>query len=165
MNGWNGFNLGGLNTGPGGWPGMPMPAPAMAMPAAARGFSMPTGQTPTGWVGGNFMSPDKGAKPGGWGGIDGLGANIDTLRLGVGGLSTIAGLWNGFQQNKLAKASFNHQRGLLDTNLANQIKAYNLSVDDKFRSRAVVEGRSNAERDADISRWSARDERPGRSRN
>lgn len=97
----------------------------------------------------------------GWGGIQGLGANLDTLKLGVGGLSALAGLWNGFQQNSLAKKSFNHQKGILDTNLANSIKAYNLSVDDKFRSRAVVEGMSNAERDAAIERNKARDERRG----
>ena len=98
---------------------------------------------------------------GGWGGIQGLGMNIDTARLGLGGLQALGGLWSASQQNKLAKASFNHQKGILDTNLANSIKAYNLSVDDKFRSRAVVEGTSATDRDANIAKWSARDERRG----
>jgi len=100
-----------------------------------------------------------GQQNGGWMGIQGLGANLDTLKFGIQGLGTLAGLWNGFQQNKLARESFNHQKGLLDTNLANQIKAYNLSVDDKFRSRAVVESMSDAERDAAIARNQATDQR------
>lgn len=98
---------------------------------------------------------------GGWGGIQGLGMNIDTARLGLGGLQALSGLWSASQQNKLATKSFNYQKGILDTNLANSIKSYNLSVDDKFRSRAVVEGSSAADRDASIAKWSARDERRG----
>lgn len=94
-------------------------------------------------------------------GIQGLGANTDTLRMGLGGLQALGGLWSANQQNKLAKKSFNFQKGILDTNLANQIKAYNLSIDDKFRSRAVVEGTPTADRDANIARWSATDQRKG----
>jgi hypothetical protein len=167
MNGWNGFNIGNLNTGPGGWPGYtanmpPVPAP-MASPAVSSSFSMPQGAQPAGWMGYNGMPgaggatiPGAGGAPGGWFGVQGLGANLDTARLGIGALGSIASIWNASQQNKLAKASFNHQKGILDTNLANQIKSYNLSVDDKFRSRAVMEGRDTS---SDIEKWSARDER------
>lgn len=104
-----------------------------------------------------------GAAPGagGWMGIQGLGANLETAKLGLGAVGAAAGLWSAFQQNKLAKATFNHQRGLLDTNLANSIKSYNLSLDDKLRSRQVVEGTSDAAREEARRRWEARDERRG----
>lgn len=97
----------------------------------------------------------------GWLGIDGLGANLDTLKLGVGALGSIASIWNASQQNKLAKASFNHQKGILDTNLANQIKSYNLSLDDKLRSRQVMEGTSDAAREEARRKWEATDNRRG----
>lgn len=97
----------------------------------------------------------------GWLGIDGLGANFDTLKLGVGALGSIASLWNASQQNKLARASFNHQKGILDTNLANQIKSYNLSLDDKLRSRQVMEGTSDAAREEARRKWEATDNRRG----
>lgn len=94
-------------------------------------------------------------------GIQGLGANLDTARLGLGGLQALGGIWSAAQQNKLAKKAFNFQKGILDTNLANQIKAYNLGLDDKFRSRAVVEGRSPEQTAADINKWAATDQRRG----
>ena len=107
----------------------------------------------------NLPGLDKGSS--GWFGIDGLGKNLDTLKVGIGGLMTVGDIWNASQQNKLARDSFNHQKGILDTNVANQIKSFNLSLDDKMRSRAIVEGMSDADRDAHIARFSARDERKG----
>lgn len=167
MNGWNGFALP-QGAQPAGWMGYN--GMAGAMPASSPvPYMTPTGGTenmslpPS--IAGRFSTnlaqlpsaiPGTGGAPGGWFGIEGLGANLDTARLGIGALGSIASIWNASQQNKLAKASFNHQRGILDTNLANQIKSYNLSVDDKFRSRAVMEGRDTS---ADIEKWSARDER------
>lgn len=97
----------------------------------------------------------------GWLGIEGLGKNLDTLRLGLGGLQTIGGLWNAYEQNKLAKRSMVHTQGLLDTNLANNIRAYNLQVEDKFRSRGVMEGHTQSQIDENIERHKARDERKG----
>lgn len=135
-----------------------MARPAMAAPVMGATAVNPMSSMKS--LEGFTPSLGAGANPG-WMGIQGLGANVDTLKLGVGALQGFAGLWNGFQQNKLAKASFNHQKGILDTNMANSIKAYNLSIDDKFRSRAVVEGMSNADRDAAIERNKARDERRG----
>lgn len=166
MNGWNGFALPGVsgmmgNVGPlgmGGYGG------AMAAPMPVSGMEVMAPQQSYGALNpvANLLPNLQGAgNPGGWMGIAGLGRNLDTAKLGIGALGSIANIWNASQQNKLAKASFNHQKGILDTNLANQIKSYNLSIDDKFRSRAVVEGRSSSERDADIAKWSARDERKG----
>lgn len=173
MNGWNGFNLpmgvsslsfGGIG-GAGSAGSLPSALPYMT-PAGGQEtmFSPHT-------LEGNFRPlntrlasaiPGTGTTtPGGWLGIDGLGANVGTLQLGLGTLGGIANIWNGMQQNKLAKASFNHQKGLLDTNLANQIKAFNLQLDDKLRSRQVVEGTSDASREEARKRWEARDERRG----
>ncbi len=190
MNGWQGLfsvpgvpspgSLGNMNTGPGGWPGFSGNIPPVVPPAGpimgdafdnffvnrdiqARNFSMPQGVQPTGWYGANTM-PGAGGGPkgnGGWLGIEGLGRNIGTAQLALGTLGGIANVWNGMQQNKLAKRSFEHQRGLLDTNLANQIKAFNLQLDDKLRSRQVVEGTSDAAREEARKRWEARDERRG----
>lgn len=134
--------------GQAGWPGAQVMDPMQPMNLQPLGITAPS------------ITPMN-APASGWGGIQGLGMNIDTARLGLGGLQAIGGLWSAAQQNKLAKASFNHQKGILDTNLANSIKSYNLSLDDKFRSRAVVEGTSAAERDANIARWSATDQRRG----
>ena len=97
----------------------------------------------------------------GWLGIEGLGMNLDTARLGLGGLQSIAGIWNAMQQNSMAKKSFRLNEGILNTNLANQIKSYNLTLDDKLRSRQVVEGTSDAAREEARKRWEARDERRG----
>lgn len=94
-------------------------------------------------------------------GIEGLGANLETLKLGVGGLASLGNFWSAMEQQKMAKAQFSHQRGILDTNLANSIRSYNTQIEDKYRSRAVVEGQSDAERDANIERNRARDERKG----
>lgn len=160
MNGWNGFNIGNLNTGPGGWPGYTanMPAPYMTPPGGAEVMN-PT--TPMGSLGPLAQVPGVQGAPGGWFGIDGLGKNLGTMQLGIGALGGLANIWQGFQQNKLAKASFNHQKGLLDTNLANQIKSFNLQLDDKLRSRQVVEGTSDASREEARKKWEARDERRG----
>lgn len=171
MNGWNGFNLP-MGVSPssfGGFGGSLGNAP----PAAP--YMTPVGGQETmfspNMIQGNFRPlntrlasavPGTGTTtPGGWLGIDGLGANIGTLQLGLGTLGGFANIWNGMQQNKLAKRAFSHQKGLLDTNLANQIKAFNLQLDDKLRSRQVVEGTSDAAREEARKRWEARDERRG----
>lgn len=182
MNGWQGLfsvpsappigSLGNINTGPGGWPGayagnipgLPGTQPFSRygpVPAdlnTALGFGPPPSAADlasnAAFGNGNGMNK-------GWFGVDGLGKNIGTLQLGIGTLAAGANIWNSLQQNKLAKASFNHQKGLLDTNLANQIKAFNLQLDDKLRSRQVVEGTSDASREEARKRWEARDERRG----
>lgn len=94
-------------------------------------------------------------------GIEGLGANIETLKLGLGGLQSVAGIWNAMESNKLAKKQFNLNSGILNTNLANSIKAYNSTLDDRLRSRQVVEGTSDAYRESERAKWAARDERKG----
>jgi hypothetical protein len=85
-----------------------------------------------------------GAQPG-WFGIKGLGANMDTAKLGMNGLQTLAGLWAGIQQLKLARQSVALTRSTTNANLANQTQSYNTSIQDRARARGAVEGQSSAE--------------------
>ncbi|QDH84030.1 hypothetical protein KMC60_gp57 [Achromobacter phage vB_AxyP_19-32_Axy11] len=82
----------------------------------------------------------------------GLGMNIPTLQLGLGLLSSIGGIYSGMQANKLARDQFNFNKGVTETNLTNQIKSYNTSLEDRARSRAVTEGRDQASADEYIAR-------------
>ena len=68
-----------------------------------------------------------------------LGFNIPTLQLGLGALNALAGMYNSWNMNKLAKQQFNLQKDVLNTNLNNQIKSYNNSLADQLRSRAATE--------------------------
>lgn len=88
-----------------------------------------------------------------FGGGGALGTGMSGLQLGslgLQGLSTIGGLISSFGALNLAKKQFRLQKDVLNTNLNNQIKAYNTALDDKARSRAVVEGQTDQERDAYI---------------
>lgn len=68
-----------------------------------------------------------------------LGFNIPTLQLGLNALTSLAGIYNSWNMNKLAKQKFNLQKDFLNTNLNNQIKSYNNSLADQLRSRAATE--------------------------
>lgn len=160
MNGWNGIPLGGTMAGTMPMPPMPMPAPYMTPQGGTEILNPMAKAAPITPLTASIPGVTPGG-PQGMFGIEGLGMNLDTLKLGVGGLQTVAGIWNAMQQNKLANKSFKLNEGILNTNLANQIKSYNLTLDDKLRSRQVVEGSSDAAREEARRRWEARDERRG----
>ena len=71
-----------------------------------------------------------------------FGMNIPTAQLGLTGLSTLGNLWGSFQSNKLAKDSFNFQKGMAEKNYANQIKSYNTALTDRATTRGFVQGDS-----------------------
>lgn len=70
------------------------------------------------------------------GGSD-IGWNRGTLQTGLQGLSTIGNLWGAFQGNKLARKQLALATDAYNTNLTNQIKSYNTSLEDRIRSRYV----------------------------
>ena len=84
-------------------------------------------------------------KPGAGGFGTDIGWNTETLGLGVQSLAAIGGLYNAFQSNKLAKEQFNFTKEVTNTNLNNQIKTYNTTMEDRARARARLDGRADTE--------------------
>lgn len=70
----------------------------------------------------------------------------------LGGLNTLGSLYFGFKQLGLANKQFDFQKQAFETNLANQMKTYNTALEDRSRSRAVVEGQSPEQAQAYIDR-------------
>ena len=70
------------------------------------------------------------------GGSD-IGWNMGTLNTGFKGLATLGNLWGAFQGNKLARKQLSLATDAYNTNLTNQIKSYNTSLEDRIRSRYV----------------------------
>ena len=71
------------------------------------------------------------------------GFNLGTMNMGVNALAAIGGLYNAFQSNKLAKEQFAFTKEVTNTNLNNQIKTYNSTLED----RALARGRLNGDTD------------------
>lgn len=87
------------------------------------------------------------------GGLTGqLGANLPTLQLGLGALSSFGNLMGAFQSNRLAKDQFNFTKDVTNTNLTNQIKSYNTALEDRARSRAAAENRDQSYADDYVAR-------------
>ncbi|MNQ52230.1 hypothetical protein D3C85_662360 [compost metagenome] len=91
--------------------------------------------------------------PTGAGGLGaGLGMNVGTGQLALGGLGALAGVWNSMNQNKMAKDQFNFQKDFANTNLNNSIKSYNTSLEDRLNARGAVQGDSSAMTQDQIAR-------------
>lgn len=84
-----------------------------------------------------------GGKSGNAGSGTDFGWNLGTMKVGVDALAAIGGLYNAFQSNKLAKDQFAFTKEVTNTNLNNQIKTYNSTLED----RALARGRLNGEAD------------------
>lgn len=68
------------------------------------------------------------------GGSD-FGWNMDTANFGLKGLATLGNLWGAFQGNKLARKQFGLARDAYNTNLTNQIKSYNTTLEERIKGR------------------------------
>lgn len=79
----------------------------------------------------------------------------DWIGAGIGGVQTIGGLIGAFGSLNLANKQYDLSKRMMETNLTNQVGAYNTALEDKARSRAVVEGQTDAERDEYIKAHSA----------
>lgn len=74
----------------------------------------------------------------------------DWINAGLGGVQTIGGLIGAFGSLGLANKQYDLQKRMAETNLTNSVQAYNTALEDKARSRAVVEGTSAADTQAYI---------------
>lgn len=90
-----------------------------------------------------------------------LGMNLGTANLALGGIGTLGNLWAAFNAQKLAKEQFQYQKGITDTNLANQIQSYNTALVDRIKARASVTGAGESEVNQYIADNSLRDQRKG----
>ena len=90
-----------------------------------------------------------------------LGMNLGTGQLVLGSVGTIGNLWSAWQAQKLAKDQFNYQKGITDTNLANQIQSYNTALTDRINARGFTQGDSQSTIDQYIEKNSLRDRRNG----
>lgn len=67
-----------------------------------------------------------------------FGMNIPTAPIGAYWSPVHWVIWQGsFQSNKLAKDSFNFQKGMVEKNYANQIKSYNTALTDRATTQRV----------------------------
>lgn len=80
---------------------------------------------------------------GGWGGMAKFG--VDTV-VGLGELYAAS------KALELSRDQFDFNKQFAETNLANQTKTYNTRLEDRATARAVMEGRSDEERDAYIAK-------------
>ena len=122
---------------------------------AASGYQAPQGITSPGV--GQQVAPQVG-------GINNnlstpLGMNLGTGQLVLGGIGTIGNLWSAWEAQKLAKEQFNYQKGITDTNLANQIQSYNTALSDRMNARGFIQGDSQSTIDQYIEENSLRDRR------
>lgn len=105
------------------------------------GMTYPTAEnTSMGW------SPTSGASG------SGIGFNMPTAGLALGGLQAIGGLLQSQKAFKLAKDQFKFTKDVTNTNLNNSIKSYNTSLEDRLNARGFVEGRDTGETAAEIER-------------
>lgn len=88
-----------------------------------------------------------------------LGVNFGTGQLALGAIGTIGNLWSSWRANKLANEQFNFQKGITNTNLANQIQNYNTVLTDMIKARGYTQGDSQATIDQYIRNNSIRDHR------
>lgn len=62
-------------------------------------------------------------------------SGLQKLSAGLGMIGNLSNIWSGIQQNRLARDNFNFQKGVMNTNLANQIASYNTALEDRMNSR------------------------------
>ena len=129
------------------------------MQANASGGMQAPGFTAPGTV--NVQAPNVGAGNGISNAATPLGMNLGTGQLALGSIDTIGNLWAGWQAQKLAKEQFNYQKGITDTNLANQIQSYNTALSDRITARGFIQGDNQSTIDQYIENNSIRDRRNG----
>lgn len=74
----------------------------------------------------------------------GLGMNLGTAQLALGGLSALGSIFGANQASKLAKDQFKFTKDVTNTNLNNQIKSYNTALEDRITARAAMQGNDSS---------------------
>jgi hypothetical protein len=92
-------------------------------------------------------------------GNNGLGFNLGTGQLVLGGIQAIGNIWAAMEAQKLGREQFNFQKGITNTNLANQITSYNTTLADRIKSRSFTEGRPDGYAEQYIEDNKLRDQR------
>lgn len=72
------------------------------------------------------------------------------------GLGAIGNVWTGWEANNLARDELSFQQDSYKTNLANQISAFNMALEDRARTGAIQNGTSASDRDAYIDKYKMR---------
>ena len=141
-----GVPLGALGTGLY-WsaPGTGLQAPNVGIQALGNNLVFGKNYGGVGGAGGAGGTSKAGGTGGTGGAGTGLGWNVETLGLGIQGLAAIGGLYNASKYNKLAKEQFNFTKEITNTNLNNQIKTFNTTMEDRARARARLDGREDTE--------------------
>ena len=119
-------------------------------PDTAAGMTYGTGASNAPMTQGQLADLLKGLQGNGAG--TGIGFNIGTGQLALGGLSALTNLWGANKQMKLAEDQFDFTKKIATTNLNNQVKSYNTALEDRIRSRAAMEGSSSAEAEAYLNK-------------
>lgn len=78
--------------------------------------------------------------------------NFDKVGTILDGIGSIGKIYAAIQSNKIARDSLNFQKQSYATNLTNQIKSYNLGLEDRIRARAAQHGTGASEADAYIAK-------------
>jgi hypothetical protein len=108
--------------------------------------AFPAGDTAAGMTIGNVPGTNAGVVPPTAG--SGLGMNIGTGQLALGGLAALGNLWGASKAQGLAEDQFDFTKKITNTNLNNQIKSYNTALADRIRSRTATEGGSQQDAEA-----------------
>lgn len=75
-------------------------------------------------------------------------SGLDYANLGLSGIQTLGNLWGSYQANKLAKDQFNFMKDTTNTNLRNQISAFNTALKDRASTRAQANSAAFTQDDA-----------------
>lgn len=117
---------------------------------AGMNFNSPAMAYQPGMTMGDYLSTGSNA---GSGGLTGqLGFNVPTFQLGLGALGSLSNIYGGFQANKLAKDQLAFTKNITNANLNNSIQSYNTALEDRARSRATAENRSQSSADEYIEK-------------
>lgn len=104
-----------------------------------------------GTTAGNQLTEGVTANYGGGGSDSGIGFNVGTGQLALGGLQSLAGIFNSMQANQLAKDQFKFTKEVTNTNLNNQIKSYNTTLSDRANARYFTQNQSQSDADKYIA--------------